>query len=120
MVWRGGINEFQVPVFPALVRAALVLRVEADTEEARVLHAIRLRIVYGGGEPAWQEIPAAFKDPIPPLPVSYLNLLVNIGVGVDRPGEGSVQLSVDGELIAPHLLFSVRRVPMPPGLFEPR
>jgi hypothetical protein len=117
MVWRGGINEFQVPVFPMLVRTSLVLRIEADPEESRRLHTIRIRIVYMGQPAPWQEIPAAFKEPMPPLPVSYLNLLVTLGFGVVQPGEGAVELAVDGELVAPSLLFTVKQVPMPPGLF---
>lgn len=120
MVWRGGINEFQVSTFPVLLRTALVLRIEADPEEARRLHHIRLRVTHAGDDPPWQDIPAAFKEPVPPLPVSYLNLLVNLAIGIVRPGEGAVDIAVDGELVAPSLLFTVKQVPIPPGLLPPQ
>jgi hypothetical protein len=119
MVWRGGINEFQSPLFPVVLRTALVLRIEANPEESSRLHQIRLRVVFDKQEPPWQEIPAAFKEPVPPLPVSFLNLLVTLGFGVSGPGEGQVEVAVDGELVAPHLLFSVRQIPLPPGFPVP-
>ena len=120
MVWRGGINEFQVTTFPVLLRTALVLRLEADPEEARRLHHIRLRVTHMGDDPPWQEIPAAFKEPVAPLPVSYLNLLVNLALGIVRPGEGAVEIAVDRELVAPSLLFTVKQIPIPPGLLPPQ
>ena len=115
MVWRGGITEFQATAFPVLLASALVLRLEADADEARTLHRIRLRVIHSVDGP-WQEIPVAFKEPERPDLRSYLNLLVNLHFGVLRPGDGHIEVSVDEELLAPNIQFSVRLIPLPPGL----
>src|SRR6266849_1273767 len=115
MVWRGGITEFQVTALPVMITASLVLRIEADAQEARRLHHIRFRVVHAGQEPPWHEVPAAFKEPPQPQVPSYLNLLVNFHVGVTQPGEGHIDVVVDQELISPHLPFTVTLIPLPPG-----
>jgi hypothetical protein len=119
MVWRGGITEFQVPIFPMMIRAALVLRIEADAEESRTLHHIRIRVAHAGEEHAWTDVPAAFREP-PAGARSYLNLLVNLNVGITQPGDGRVDVAVDNELVAPHLHFAVIQVPLSPGFLGPR
>jgi hypothetical protein len=115
MVWRGGITDFQVAVFPIMIKASLVLRIEADAQEARLLHHIRFRVVHAGEEHQWQQLPVAFKDPPHLEASSYLNLLVTLHVGITRPGEGRVDVVVDEELISPHIPFTVVRIPLPPG-----
>ena len=115
MVWRGGITDFGSTNFPVLITAALVLRVEADAEESRRLHRIRIRVVQGGAEHPWSEMPMAFREPAPDQR-AYLNLLVNLHLGIREPGAGRVELAVDDELIMPHIPFTVMQAPVPPGL----
>jgi hypothetical protein len=115
MVWRGGINKFQATSFPAPFRLFLILRLEAEGEEARSLHRLGLRVVHAGREYPWQESPIAFKEPEPPDPHSYLNLLANLNLVLDSPGMGRVELLIDEEGIIPGLPFQVEQIPFPPG-----
>jgi hypothetical protein len=120
MVWRGGINRFQATSFPALMRLALILRLEADGTEASDLHRLGMRVVQAGQEYPWQESPLAFKEPDPPDPHSYLNLLANMNMVFDRPGMGRIELVIDQEAIIPGLPFMVEKIPLPPGFPQPQ
>ena len=120
MVWRGGITNFGVGLFPAVIQAALILRLEADPDEARELHTLGLRIVHNDEELPWQESPIAFKEPQPPDTVSYLNMLINFNLGIGKPGPGRIQIVLDGSTGVPALTFRVDQAPLPPGFPQPR
>lgn len=115
MIWRGGINKLQASSLPAPFRLVLLLRLEADAEEAHRLHHLGLRVVLDGQEHPWQEGPLAFKVPESPDPNSYLNLLVNLNAVFDRPGMGRIELVIDQAAIIPSLPFQVEQIPLPPG-----
>lgn len=115
MVWRGGINKFQTTALPAPFRLVLILRLEADEDEAVRLHHLGLRVVHAGREFPWQQSPLAFKEPEAPDPHSYLNLLATLNLVLDRPGIGRIELVIDQEEIIPGLPFTVELIPFPPG-----
>ncbi|HZV52328.1 MAG TPA: hypothetical protein VFD49_21515 [Candidatus Dormibacteraeota bacterium] len=115
MVWRGGVDNFGVLTFPALLHVYVVLRFEADAEESRQLYRLRMRVTHQTVEGSWQEIPIAFKEPPSPDQKSYLNLLMNVNFGVRGPGPGRVEVAIDDVLIAPALAFQVNQMQPPPG-----
>jgi hypothetical protein len=116
MVWRGGITDFNVIQFPALIHAVMILRLEADAAEARQLHALRVRVVHDGLQAPWHESPIAFKDPQAPETTSYLNMLVNLNVGFSRPGTGRIEVALNVVESIPPLVFAVKQAAVPPVL----
>jgi hypothetical protein len=118
MVWRGGITDMFSSAFPAPIRFVLVLRIEADREEARRLHQLRMRIMHAEIEIGpWQTAPLAMPDP-GEGGRAYLNLLSNIQLAVPQPGEGYIEALVDDDIRLPLLYFRVFQLPaggLPPG-----
>ena len=111
MVWRGGITDMLVPGFPAAIRFVLILRIEADREEARRLHQLRMRITHAEIEIGpWQTAPLAMPDPGEGAR-AYLNLLSNIQLVVSQPGEGYIEALIDDDIRLPLLYFRVFAMP---------
>jgi hypothetical protein len=111
MVWRGGITETTTSGWPTPVRYTMVLRLEADPDEARELHELSLHIVHDGTEISpWQTTPLALRVG-PDEPRLYLNIIVSISFAVGQPGEGLIEAVIDGDMRVPHLYFRVRELP---------
>jgi hypothetical protein len=111
MVWRGGITEIASADWPAQVQFALVLRLEADPDEARELHEMSLHIVHAETEVVpWQATPLALRV-APGEPRLYLNIVVSISFDVELPGEGLIEAIIDGDMRVPHLHYAVRAAP---------
>jgi hypothetical protein len=107
MVWRAGITDMNVSVFPAPMQFTLVLRLEADRAEAGQLHHLQMKIIHAGIEVGpWQKVPLAFPEPAD-FGRSYLNMLSRIQMVVSQPGEGFIEAIVDDGLRIPHLYFRV-------------
>ena len=111
MVWRGGITDVTASTFPAPVRYALVLRLEADPDEATRLHEMSTGLYYAGVPLAPpQSIPLALKIGAGE-PRLYLNVVVNLAFVVFQPGEGYVEVVFDRELVVPRVYFRVGQQP---------
>jgi hypothetical protein len=111
MVWRGGVTESLAAAFPTLVRYVMVLRIEADPDEARQLHELRMHIVHGDVEVVpWQTTPLAMRE-ADGQPRLYLNLIVTMQFPVQLPGDGFIEAIIDGDMRLPHLYFAVHATP---------
>ncbi len=108
MVWRGGITTVQASAYPTIMRLSLILRLEADAEEAKELHYLELRIVYEGHEAPWQRIPIAFKEVPQGEKFSYVNIVASLSVQLQGPGDGRIQMKLDGFGGPPEVTFMAR------------
>ena len=109
MVWRGGITTVQARAYPTIMRLSLILRLEANAEEASNLHYLELRIVYEAREGPWQRIPIAFKEVPPGETFSYVNVVSNLNVELQSPGDGRIQIRLDGFGGPPEVTFMARQ-----------
>jgi hypothetical protein len=109
MVWRGGITTVQSSTYPTGIRLWLVLRLEADAQEAMELHYLELRIVYEGRQAPWQRIPIAFKEVPQGETFSYVNVVASLGVQLQGPGDGRIQVMLDGFGGPPEITFMARQ-----------
>jgi hypothetical protein len=95
MVWRGGITQVESSAFPAPVNLTLVLRLEADREDAEALHEFGMRIMLGEHEIGpWRTLPLALRVPEGEDRV-YLNMVMDLRFVVQEPGVAVLESMVD-------------------------
>jgi hypothetical protein len=86
----------------------VVLRLEADGQEAQDLHQLEVRLVFEGKESIWQATPIVFKEVPADETYSYVNLVMNINAPIERAGAGRIQLRIDGLGGPPDIAFRVQ------------
>jgi hypothetical protein len=109
-VFKGGITDINSPGFPTMGRIVVITRLEFSVVEAAQLHEMVVRLSLPGGKTA--EAP---RQPIairvdPTKPRSYANVITQLGIGIEQPGELVISASIDGEAL-PLLYLTAIRVP---------
>ena len=111
MVWRGGVTDTLVAAFPAAVQYALLLRLEADPDEAKQLHEMATAVYHKGEQVGPQQTSPLALRAVPGEPRIYLNVVVNLQLMINEPGEGFVQVVFDRAVRVPRVYFTVRPIP---------
>lgn len=107
MVWRGGVDRTVAAHFPAQVKYALVVRLEAGPDEvAGQLHTLTLDLTYEGERIGpTMHIPVAVQEN-PALKRYHMNILTNVVIEVQHPGEGSIHARI-ADVALPLIYFEV-------------
>jgi hypothetical protein len=120
MVWRGGITDVMAAQFPALVKFAMVVRLELDEAEVGQLHELSMSIFHAGQQLGGaQAVPLAIRE-VPGETRYYLNFVMDLAFPVPKPGNGHIQGILDGDLHLPQLHFRIHEVQQAgPSLTQP-
>ncbi|MGH7765074.1 MAG: DUF6941 family protein [Candidatus Dormibacteraceae bacterium] len=115
MVWRGGITEVATSSFPAPINLTMILRMQADREDAETLHEFGMRIELDGREIGpWRQVPIALRVP-EGEPRVYLNMINELRFIVQEAGAVTIEAMVDDRPLPP-LHLRVRAAPQPPAV----
>lgn len=105
-VWRAGIGRTAAPSFPVYVKYALVVMLEAEPDEViGKMHELRIHASHAGGSIGTLRVPVAAEE-IPGQKWYLLRVLVTVDFVANTAGEGTFEMSVDGELL-PLIHFEV-------------
>jgi hypothetical protein len=105
---RAGITHLMAPSYPARSVFAILLRLELDDAEADEVHWVRVTIDHLGRELfAAPAAPMAIKNRIAGQP-SYMNFFMRFRLVLNAPGELTVRVQVDNEVVSPTMrLYSM-------------
>ena len=115
MVWRGGITQFASNSFPAPINLTMILRIEADREDAQTLHEYGMHILLGGREIGpWRTVPIALRVPEGQDHV-YLNMINELRFVVQEAGTVTIESMMDDRPL-PTLRLRVAQTPQPTSM----
>lgn len=97
-VFKGGIDQMASPNWPALTRIAVITRLELDAEESHRLVEMQLRVLFEGIQMGTSRQPLAVKA-AQAGGRSYVNSIVNMNLGIPRPGVITIAASVNDEAL---------------------
>jgi hypothetical protein len=107
-VFKGGIDQFASPGWPALVRLAIITRLELDARESRRLMEMQVRISFDGVQMGASTQPLAVKA-APAGGRSYVNSIANLNLGIPGPGVVTIAATVNDEAL-PLLYLTATKV----------
>lgn len=114
MVWRGGITEVMTNAFPTPINLTMILRFEADREDAVELHEFGMRMLLDSQEIGpWRTIPIALRFP-DDVEKMYLNFVSEVRFVVQTEGTVTIESMLDDRPI-PTLRLKVKAAASPPS-----
>ncbi len=108
-VFKGGITEIQALGFPTLAKFVVITRLEFDKGEAERPHRMVTEVTFPTGKRAEgppQLIALRFD---PDQPRAFANVITQMNVVFEEPGEVKIRTQVDGQSL-PLLYLVGRRV----------
>ncbi len=97
-VFKGGITVVQALSFPTIAKFVIITRLEFDANETKKPHSMQSELTLPGGRHV--TAPAqliALRPPEPPGTRAFANVISQMNVLLEQPGDVRIRTQVDGE-----------------------